>query len=194
MEFKYETDRLILQCLTTEAAPEVLKFYQDNRIYFEPYELTRPSNFYTLGFQTTVLDWEWREMQSQHTLRYFLFLKQQPNRIIGTVNFSDIRLGCMQKASLGYKLDYRYLHRGYAYEACCACMDIAFRDYGLHRIEANILPSNQASIRLIKRLNFIYEGLEHEAAEINHRWEDLYRFARINPMSAPRSSNRNSRF
>lgn len=181
MQLIYETERLSLQCLTSASALAVRDFYLENQRYFEPYELTRPEAFYTIGFQTSVLDWEWKEMQAKRCLRYFLFLKNNPADVIGSVNFSDIRLGFMQKASLGYKIDHRYWHQGYAYEACVKCLDIIFQEYGLHRIEAHIAPANQPSIHLIQKLGFTYEGLERESAEINHHWQDLHRFAKINP-------------
>lgn len=184
MQLTCETDRLQLQCLTSASALAVQSFYKENQKYFEPYELTRPEAFYTIGFQTSVMDWEWKEMQAKHGLRYYLFLKSDPSFIIGTVNFSDIRFGCMQKASIGYKLDHRYWHHGYIQEACTKCLEIIFREYGLHRIEAHIMPSNLPSIRVIQALGFTYEGLEQESAEINHQWQDLYRFAKLNPYTS----------
>lgn len=177
----YETSRLKLQCLTSASAMAVLRFYQENKPYFDRYELTRPRNFYTIGFQTSILDWEWNEMEAKHCLRYYLFLKNEPDTIIGSVNFSDIRLGCMQKASIGYKIDHRFWHQGYACEACTKSLEIMFCEYHLHRIEAHIMPSNQPSLRLIQKLGFTYEGMEREAAEINHRWQDLQRFAKLSP-------------
>lgn len=181
MQLIHETDRLSLQCLTSASALAVRDFYLENQLYFDPYELTRPKAFYTVGFHTSALDWEWKEMQAKRSLRYFLFLKKDPSFIIGSVNFTDIRLGPMQKASIGYKIDHRYWRQGYAWEACVKCLDIIFREYGLHRIEAHIAPSNEPSIRLIQKLGFTYEGLEHESAEINHQWQDLLQFAKINP-------------
>ncbi len=181
MQLICETNRLILQCLDKEAATAVRNFYRENRVYFEPYELTRTPSFYTVSTQASILDWEWKEQQAKHSLRYYMFLKEDPSQIIGCVNFSDIRFGCMQKAALGYKLDYRYWHHGYAYEACTKCLEIIFDDYGLHRIEATIHPQNQPSIRLIQKLGFSYEGLEREAAEVNHHWQDLYLFSKLNP-------------
>lgn len=181
---KLETKRLSLQCLTSASALAVLDFYRENQPYFDLYELTRPRNFYTVSYHTAVLDWELKEMEARRCLRYFVFLKDDPSIVIGAVNFSDIRFGCMQKASLGYKIDHRFWHQGYAYEACEKCLDVMFTEYGLHRIEANIMPSNQPSIRLIERLGFSYEGTEREAAEINHHWADLYRFAKLNPYTS----------
>lgn len=176
-----ETSRLQLRCLPGNHAQAVCRFYQENRTYFEPYELTRSENFYTVGYQSAVMDWEYQEIQQKHTLRYYLFLKSAPSVLIGCINLSDIRLGCMRNASIGYKLDYRFRHQGYAEEACTKLLDIAFREYNLHRLEAHILPSNEASIRLIHRLGFTYEGLAREAAEINHQFQDLYQYSKLSP-------------
>lgn len=176
-----ETSRLQLQCLPGSHAQAVCRFYQENQSYFEPYELTRSANFYTVAYQSAVMDWEYTQISQKHALRYYLFPKSDPSVLIGCVNLSDIRLGCMRNASIGYKLDYRYRHQGYAEEACRKLLDIAFQEYQLHRIVAHILPSNEASIRLIHRLGFTYEGRAIEAAEINHQYQDLYQFAKLNP-------------
>lgn len=181
MQLICETPRLMLQCLNSNSALAVRNFYQENKTYFDPYELTRPSGFYTVGYQTSFLEWEWKEMLAKRSLRYFLFLKEDPDRIIGAVNFSDIRFGCMQKASLGYKIHHDYWNQGFAYEACLKCLEIIFQEYELHRIEAHIAPSNLPSIHLIEKLGFAYEGLEVQSALINHQWQDLFLYAKLNP-------------
>jgi ribosomal-protein-alanine N-acetyltransferase len=65
------------------------------------------------------------------------------------------------------------------------CLQEAFKyiftTIKLHRIEANIIPSNQPSIHLIKKLNFIEEGYTREYLHINGHWEDHIRYALINP-------------
>ena len=65
MQLICETNRLILQCLDKEAATAVRNFYRENRVYFEPYELTRTSSFYTVSTQASILDWEWKEQQAK---------------------------------------------------------------------------------------------------------------------------------
>lgn len=181
MKLSYESERLKIECLTSAYAHLVRDFYENNANYFDKYELTRPANFYTIAFQTAMLDWEWKEMQDFHCLRYFLFCKQDPSFILGTVNISNIRMGSLKKASIGYKIDHRYWNRGYAKEACETVLGIVFREYGLHRIEAEIIPSNEPSLHVIQALGFTYEGLEHEAAEINGKWQNLYLYAKLNP-------------
>jgi ribosomal-protein-alanine N-acetyltransferase len=48
---------------------------------------------------------------------------------------------------------------------------------GLHRIEINIRPENDASIRVVQKLGFRYEGLKQRYIHINGAWRDHYVFA-----------------
>jgi ribosomal-protein-alanine N-acetyltransferase len=57
-----------------------------------------------------------------------------------------------------------------------------FSDYHMHRIDAYIMPNNNASLRLIKRLSFEYEGLSSSFARIGGRWTDHMHFALVNPL------------
>ncbi|MBQ8982407.1 MAG: GNAT family N-acetyltransferase [Lachnospiraceae bacterium] len=181
MNYNLETDRLNLTCLTKASALLVHAFYEENATYFDPYELTRPDQFYTVAFQTAVLEWEWKEMQAGRCLRYYIFLKSEPTTIIGTVNLSNIRMGKLRNASIGYKIDHRFRNQGYATEACKCLLEYAYKELHFHRIVAEIIPLNMPSIRVVKSLGFIQEGVEREAAEINGKWQDLLLFAKLNP-------------
>ena len=52
-----------------------------------------------------------------------------------------------------------------------------FGRHKLQRIEANIQPDNMASIRLVKRLGFRYEGLSPRYLKVGGRWRDHQRWA-----------------
>jgi len=62
-------------------------------------------------------------------------------------------------------------------EAVRRAVTIAFEDFGLHRLEANIQPGNHASIALVKRLGFRLEGFSPQYLQIGGEWRDHERWA-----------------
>lgn len=179
MAFTLTTERLILHVENNSKAAEVLNFYTRNKHIFEPFEPTRPTNFYTLSYQKASMEYEFQEIMKGKTLRYYIYLREDPEVIIGSVNFSNIQSAPFSRASIGYKLDEAYQGYGYAYEACEAAIASLFEDYRLHRIDARIAPENISSIKLIERLGFVYEGIEYQGVEVNGSYKDHYRYGLI---------------
>jgi RimJ/RimL family protein N-acetyltransferase len=58
-------------------------------------------------------------------------------------------------------------------EAARLALRYAFEGLNLNRVEANVLSSNQASIRLLKRVGFTWEGKRRTAVWKSGRWEDI---------------------
>ena len=65
-------------------------------------------------------------------------------------------------------------------EAIEAVVDYAFRELRLHRIEANIMPRNAASLAVVRKLGFHEEGLALRYLKINGKWEDHLHMVRLN--------------
>lgn len=190
MERFYTTSHLILRTLDESAAPMVLLFYQENKDYFEPWEPAKPTRFYTLNYQVTLLAAE-RNMKSRsQSIRYFLYEHNNPHEIIGCINFYHIIRSPECSCKLGYKLAATAQHKGYAYEAISFLLPLIMNYYSLYRVEADIMPTNEASIALIKRLKFSYEGLSQQFCEIQGQRRDHYRFAFLSehlPLIKPNS-------
>lgn len=172
MKMKYETDRLVLQILTDAAADRVLQFYQDNREVFEPYEVERSQNFYTGQYQKTLLQCEYNLAVKQSAVRFWVFEKKEPERVIGTVSLQGIRRDFYCSATLGYKFDREFWGRGYAGESVRKCLEIAFMEMNLHRIEAFTLPENKPSRNLLERLGFAWEGTKRQSVKLHGCWRD----------------------
>lgn len=181
MNLIYETDRLILKVLRPEAAKKVLCFYLDNKELFEKYEASRPDNFYTVKYQKSVLLCEYNLTVQLSAVRFYVFLKDDPDRIIGTICFRDITRSIYDSCEVGYKFDERFWHHGYATEALIEGIDIIFGDLGLHRITACVMPGNTPSIRLLESLYFKREGLLRQNARIQGEWTDHYLYSLIHP-------------
>jgi [ribosomal protein S5]-alanine N-acetyltransferase len=177
----YETNRLLLRVLNKEYAAPVLSFFKDNQGEFEPWEPTKDFNFYTHAYQKASLTAEKNLIAEGKLLRYWLFRKENPEDIIGSICFQNILRDPYRSCSLGYKLSYRCRNQGYATEGLLKCIEAVFTEHSLHRIEALIMENNDPSLRLIKRLGFQYEGLAYSYAKVNGRWSDHRRYVLINP-------------
>lgn len=184
MNTVYQTDRLILKILTPDYAREALEFQIRNKDLFERYEPTRPENFYTLGHQQAILKCEYKLAAKLSTIRFYVFKKEHPRTIIGTVCLHDVLRMPYSCCEIGYKFDHEYQHQGYAREAVAKALDIAFLELGLHRVFARIVPDNIPSIRLLEAFHFMEEGMEHKCTLIQGKWTDHLRFALLSPYSS----------
>ncbi len=181
MSFQLTTDRLILKIEDSNKTSAILAFYRNNKELFERFEPTRPQNFYTEAYQSASISYEYSEIIKGKTLRYYVYLKEQPETIIGSVNFSRMEHGPFSKTSIGYKFDARYHGHGYALEACQAAIPVIFTNYKIHRLEARVAPDNLPSIKLLEQLGFRFEGIEYESVEVNGHFTDHYRYSLLAP-------------
>ena len=176
----YTTERLILKVLDQSSAQSVLDYYLRNRSFLEEWEPVRSEEFYTLAYHEVQLEKDQTLMESKSGLRLWMFKKNEENKIIGSIGFNNIVWGAFLSCHLGYKLDKDEINRGYMTEAIKKGINIVFDDYGLHRIEANIIPRNKQSRRAVEKLGFYNEGLACKYLKINGIWEDHIHFVLLN--------------
>lgn len=173
---QYETNRLILRVLEPGHASLVLDFYKRN---FNDFNLYEPlfESAKTLQYHRSALDYEYHQFSKNQFLRLHFFEKANPMIVIGTVSYRSITHSFYESCLIGYKIDKNYRRLGYAKEALQRANRIVFDELNLHRIEANVLPDNTASMRLLESLNFQREGLLRDKIKLNGRWEDHYLYA-----------------
>lgn len=159
MQFELSTNRLVLKVLNSDAAPEVLDFYLRNRDIFEKYEPLLGDDFYTVEHHQKILEYEYKNTLSLSMIRYWVFEKNNPEKVIGTVSLRNIIRPIYASCTIGYKMDRDYMNRGYCTEAIKSILAEAEKSLGIHRVEAYILPTNAPSIHLVEKLGFEKEGL-----------------------------------
>ncbi|MGB8454520.1 MAG: GNAT family N-acetyltransferase [Anaerocolumna sp.] len=180
MQRIYQTDRLILKVLDKSHAKQVFDYYLRNKDFLEEWEAVKGEEFYTLSCQEKLLDKDFNDINNHTTLRLWIYNKKDTDRIIGTVAFTNIVRGVFLSCFLGYKLDKDEINKGYMTEATGKGIDIMFEDYGLHRIEANIMPKNVRSLKVVNKLGFYNEGMALSYLKINGKWEDHIHMVLLN--------------
>jgi len=101
--------------------------------------------------------------------------------LAGAINLTNIVMGAFRSGYLGYFAFAGCEGRGLMTQGLNGVVRHAFKDLGLHRVEANIQPGNTASIALARRCGFQLEGYSPNYLKIAGRWRDHERWARVKP-------------
>lgn len=83
------------------------------------------------------------------------------------------------RAEVGYWLGREYRGCGYATEAVNVLLTVGFTRLGLHRIEARILSGNSASIGVVRRCGFRYEGRLRDEVRKDGEWRASLLYSRL---------------
>lgn len=182
MPIYIETDRLILRTLEPSHGPILLRYYKENEAFFKPWLPAFDDDFISLGFQTMRLAYDKKAFDRGSKINLYIFQKSDEQNItlIGDISFSNIIRGVFQSCFVGYKMAEKYNGKGLMTEALAHSIKYVFDNYELHRIEANIMPHNDASQAVVKKLGFKQEGYSEKYLKINGKWEDHLRFAILN--------------
>ena len=161
-------------------AEQVVDYYIRNKTFLEKFEPKRDEKFFSLPYQQEVLKNEMRDCKKKAAFRFYIKLIEQPQKIIGIIGLNNVIWGPFCSAFLGYKLDKNFINKGYISMAVEMLVKYAFEELHLHRIEANVLPKNKASLRVLEKNHFVNEGISKYYLNINGIWEDHIHMVKIN--------------
>lgn len=95
----------------------------------------------------------------------------------GQITVSGIQYGSLWSGSIGYWISQHVAGRGVMPTAVALTTDYCFTHLGLHRIEINIRPENERSLRVVSKLGFRDEGVRRGYLHIQGQWADHRTFA-----------------
>jgi ribosomal-protein-alanine N-acetyltransferase len=176
-----KSNRLLLRMGQPEDIPAILRYYSVNKPFLEPFEPTRPDNFYTYEFWEAALTFRDQEFHSGEAVKLFIFKHTEPLEVIGIINLNTIIRGAFHGATLGYGLAASHQRQGVMTEAGQRLIDYAFQELNLHRIMAGYMPHNHRSGNVLKRLGFQIEGVARDYLFINGGWQDHILTSLLNP-------------
>lgn len=119
----------------------------------------------------------WMRRYDDDSNRGFLVRVRESGAAAGMVNLNSIIRGRYQGASVGYAAFAPSAGQGYLTEGLALTLEHAFTDLRLHRLEASIQPANKASLAVVRRLGFRYEGVSPAYLYIDGGWRDHERWA-----------------
>ena len=161
-------------------AEQVVNYYKRNRDFLEAFEPIRTDEFFSLEYQQAVLKKEMLDYKERTSFRFYMKSVDSPVKIIGIIGLNNVVWGSFCSAFLGYKMDKDFINKGYMSTAVAMITKYAFDELGLHRIEANVMPQNKASLRVLEKNQFINEGISKYYLNINGVWEDHIHMVKLN--------------
>jgi len=170
------TPRLTLRHLAPEDQTEFVRVHQVSEHFFAPWSPLRTGSYEDM-FRTEMAKVDaGRRGGTHHRMIGVL----DDGRIAGFFNLGEIVRGVFHNAYVGWKVNVEVARQGYATEGVTALLDYAFARDGaaLHRIQANVIPTNTPSIRLAEKVGLRKEGLAERYLEIAGVWQDHVMFAR----------------
>lgn len=175
------TPRLTVEHVAPGHAQALAEFFRRNERHLAPWDPPRPTGMLETEFWLAECERAVEDYQDGAVARWVLRLRAAPAQVIGRINFTQIARGPFQSCMLGYAIDAAHEGQGLMREALEAAIAHAFTVLRLHRIQANYVPENERSGRLLERLGFVCEGLARNYLFINGGWRDHVLTARLNP-------------
>ena len=93
------------------------------------------------------------------------------------ININNIIHGQFRSGFLGYYAFADFAKQGLMREGMRLVLRHAFKKLKLHRLEANIQPTNRRSIALARDCGFTKEGYSRRYLKIGGKWRDHERWA-----------------
>ncbi len=144
-----------------------------NRAWLRPWEATSPDGPVSFDMRAGVR----RLLQQYRDGTGVPFVMEYDGDVTGQLNVWGVARGSLGSATIGYWVSERFAGRGITTTSVALATDVCFDELRLHRMEICIRPENQASLRVVEKLGFRYEGLRRRFIHINGDWRDHYAFA-----------------
>ena len=175
-----ETARLRLRRLRVEDAGPLLRVFGDAAV-------TKYYDLPTLTEQEQVVDIIHRAARR--------FRRRDGIRWAITRPADDVALGTVglhfetdYRGGVGYELARAHWRQGIMTEALGAVLSFAFEQASLHRVQALVMPGNDASVALLRKLDFVYEGLLRDYLFFKGAFQDLHCFSLLRAEFTPSKS------
>lgn len=148
---------------------------RSNRAWLGPWEATLPAG--SNEILPTAGEYRRRlERQMQHSEALVMVIEVDGD-VAGLVSIAGIQHGAMSQGNLGYWIGEKWARQGIVSLAVATVIDLVIGELGLHRLEINVRPENDASLAVCKKLGLRREGLRVRYMSIAGKWSDHEGFA-----------------
>lgn len=123
---------------------------------------------------------EVHDLFARRTLFQWGVALRHTDRVIGTCTLFHLDVA-HRRAEIGYAFARAHWGKGLAREAVGALAEFAFGPLDLHRLEADVDPRNERSLRLLTRMGFVREGVLRERYHVAGEVQDAVLLGLLRP-------------
>jgi RimJ/RimL family protein N-acetyltransferase len=167
-----ETDRLFLREVIGSDAPAILAIHGDAELMRlfgnDPISDLAGADALIKTFAS------WRQLPNPGT-RWAVEIKGTAG-LVGTCGLFGWNRP-WRKCIVGYELAKNAQGIGYMHEALGAALSWGFQEMGINRVEAQVHPGNEPSLKVLRRLRFVEEGRLRQGGYWSGQHHDLLQYS-----------------
>lgn len=160
-------------------AAEIAAVVSASAGHLRPWEPTRPAAYFTEVGQRATLGGALASAATGSSVPFTIV--GDDDEVLGRITLSGVTRGALQSCALGYWIRADRTREGHATRAVGLAVEHAFRELGLHRVQAETLPENVASQRALERNGFERYGFAPRYIQIAGEWRDHVMFQVLAP-------------
>ena len=180
------SEDLVLRPLRMRDRKRWIRVRAENKDWLNSWEATLPqvpgeTTSQKLPSFYEMVSWHRREGRQGRSYSLAIWHENgQGSNLIGQITMGGVMYGAMRGAHIGYWIDKAYDNRGYTTQAVLAITNFGFESLKLHRLEINIRPENEPSIRVAQKAGYLFEGLRPRYLHIDGNWRDHHCYVKEN--------------
>lgn len=173
MELGHSHGPVGIRLVRTRDAKVLQHELMSNRAWLRRWEATIPGGSTSFDMRVNIR----RLLQQYRDGNGYPFVMEYEGEVAGQLNVWGIARGSLGSATIGYWISERFAGLGITPTSVALATDLCFTQMGLHRMEVCLRPENTASLRVVQKLGFRYEGLRRRYIHIDGEWRDHLCFA-----------------
>lgn len=167
-------DEIILKSLTSADGPRVFELVDANRRHLQEW-LTWIEKIQTLkDSMSFVRNVRYRDIFEGRWVYGVWYMEE----LVGLIDFNEGDKENNQVA-LGYWLNKEHQGKGIITRAVSKCLDYAFDEQHIHKVIIRCATNNLKSQAIPMRLNFTWEGMDHNAGTVNGKTVDMVAYGML---------------
>jgi ribosomal-protein-alanine N-acetyltransferase len=154
-----KSDSLVLKKIDVRHLEEVYEIYRNDKV-FEYCGIIPKHNKDTV--KTMIGHFE-RDYNKKSRVKWGIFTNSESDRLVGIIEAFDFNQK-VNMVTIGYFLAESYWGKGIATRAVKMLLGFLFEDVNVNRIQAEVMPLNEISKKVLLKNGFIKEGTLRQAS------------------------------